>query len=291
MKFRKILAAVTVIALVCGIIPQTSSANTSASEAFETIQFGGHSWLVLAREGDRTFVVSERILFNQRFTSGFGGPGSNNMWAYSEIRSYLNNEFLSTFSAEERARIVRTQVVNNNTVGFFDFPYDVDAGPDTIDRIFLLSIDEVERYLVCGIAEEHPIWSCCVPLRIAHNTEGVARNWWLRSPANRTSLVAAVSNSGGIEITTWVGGINWGLEFGIRPAMWISDTAVIPEIERINTNLGNVTATADVARVTVAGGGSVDVTDVEDLELTVDKIAVSGDVNSVFSAVLAYMLE
>lgn len=63
-------------------------------------------------------------------------------WERCSIRSWLNGEFYrQVFTRWEKERIVPRYLKNS-------------VGNDTLDNIFLLSIDEIERYL------PHSLWEC-----------------------------------------------------------------------------------------------------------------------------------
>lgn len=63
-------------------------------------------------------------------------------WEKCELRKWLNDDFYeSSFTAEEKERIARTPTINTN-IPF----YGTNAGRDTVDKIFLLSIEEAENY-------------------------------------------------------------------------------------------------------------------------------------------------
>lgn len=58
------------------------------------------------------------------------------------MRQWLNNEFFKTaFKTFEKELIVETKVSNPDNAGF-----GTKGGNDTRDKIFLLSLDEVNRY-------------------------------------------------------------------------------------------------------------------------------------------------
>ena len=63
-------------------------------------------------------------------------------WESCTLRKWLNNDFLNAaFSAEERAIISKTRVTADENP-----EYDTSPGNDTNDKIFLLSITEVNKY-------------------------------------------------------------------------------------------------------------------------------------------------
>ena len=58
------------------------------------------------------------------------------------MRKWLNDEFFETaFSAEEQGRIPTTLVTAEDNA-----EYGTEAGNDTTDKVFLLSVSEVETY-------------------------------------------------------------------------------------------------------------------------------------------------
>jgi hypothetical protein len=74
------------------------------------------------------------------------------------------------------------------------------------DNVFLLSIDEVNSYFTDDNS------------RIALDSTGNARMWWLRSPGRIGSLAVNVNDGGDVHS----GGNSVNSLRGIRPAMWIS---------------------------------------------------------------------
>ena len=87
-------------------------------------------WIVLSRDGDRLFLVSAYALEAGVIDEDEGDVRFDGYWKNSEMRSYLNNSFISkAFTEEEAAAIAYTELE--------------DAG--TADRVFLLSLDEVKN--------------------------------------------------------------------------------------------------------------------------------------------------
>lgn len=59
-------------------------------------------------------------------------------WMNCELRKYLNGAFLDSFSEEDKSKIVPTTIKNYDNLWFGTI-----GGDDTVDNIFLLSIEEV----------------------------------------------------------------------------------------------------------------------------------------------------
>ncbi len=174
-------------------------------------------WLVLEEEDSKILVISRYALDVQPYNSG----NENVTWENCSLRAWLNDDFYNNaFSSEEQNRIAQTNVPADKT-------HDVNSeddtpGNDTIDNIFLLNMDEAEKYLatyearICT-ATEYAI------ARDADNCKDDdgkrSTYWWLRSSdhgVDHTSgdvLYLTVSCSGGY--------LNRNFS-AVRPAMWIA---------------------------------------------------------------------
>ena len=132
-------------------------------------------WLVLDKEGDKLLVISKYALDCQPYNTDY----TDVTWESCTLRTWLNDDFLNeAFSADEQSYIVQTTVTADENP-----KYDTDPGNDTKDRIFLLSIDEAEKYFSWGSRRR------CEPTDYAVSNgayESDSGNcwWWLRSPGN-----------------------------------------------------------------------------------------------------------
>ena len=159
-------------------------------------------WYILDKDAanHRVMLLSMDTLHKICYNRNYGFI----TWAESKIRSWLNGYFISSaFTSEERARIPSVQIVNANNP-----MYGTPGGVDTTDKVFLLSIDEVETLL--GTTKE----DICSKIHC-----GIG-SWWLRSPGERVkygNLATSVASDGKLkthgEDTTHVN--------GVRPAMWL----------------------------------------------------------------------
>ena len=194
------------------------------------VEFGGIDWRVLDRQGNRVLVISEYIL-EQRW---YHHQLVDINWSDSDMRQYLNNEFLNRFTTEERNRIVETRVINNDNPWF-----GTSGGPDTTDYVFLLSLEEVVRYfgdsgqLGNQSHLDNERWGFNDRFnsdRRAHMPDGTVLWWWLRSPGSDSSRAAYVAGGGVIRLDgDFVVNDVFG---GVRPAMWLNletQTAMQPQ--------------------------------------------------------------
>ena len=152
-------------------------------------------WRVLAVDGDKALVISEKLLdcveYNEEYT--------NVTWETCTLRSWMNHDFLyAAFSNGEQAKIAT--VTNQNP----DNPeYGTEGGNATQDRIFALSIEEANQYFsnVNDRSREGTCW------------------WWLRSPGYGGNYAADVDGTGDIgQFGSNVDNFN----VAVRPAFWLN---------------------------------------------------------------------
>ena len=171
-------------------------------------------WLVLANEGDKALVISRYILDCQPYNTS----KTSVTWETCSLRKWLNETFVSNaFSADEQNRILNTTVTGDENP-----KYNTSPGNNTTDKVFLLSIAEVNEYFSANDARK------CTPTAYviqgvytgsSYTADGEAIGWWwLRSSGSYQHRAANVNNVGTIYYTgssvTTAGG-------GVRPAMWI----------------------------------------------------------------------
>lgn len=228
--------------------------NVHSSQQGGRVTFGVYrgepiEWRVLERNADGSCVLlSEKGLDAVPYDDvGLQRIMSHHCvtWETSMLRYRLNNEFYMTaFSEEERKRIRKVTVENADNAEFC-----TNGGYDTEDYVYLMSLDEVERYFgvsVYGdvepgnIAEIAKIGSeklICMPTETAEKNgadilpekEAVqdtpympyrltpgACGWWLRSPGEEPSYAAFVDCKGFAERK---GTRAWYWDLCIRPVI------------------------------------------------------------------------
>ena len=211
----------------------------------EIIPFGGHNWRVLDVWGNSALIITENIIGHRMFHNSL----SSVTWETSEIRQFLNGTFLYTFPESDRQRVLETVVINNsNPWDFTDWGGNArtSGGNDTIDRVFLLSIDEVLWYfgdsgLVAegaargvGVRNRYaprmPAWGVYAwgihdqfsEARIARDSAGTATWWWLRTPGHSHSRAADVRFDGLLGISGPLVFEAGSIGGGVRPALWLN---------------------------------------------------------------------
>ena len=168
-------------------------------------------WIVLEAQEDSMLLISRYCLDCLSYCSSKDTAA----WETSRIRTWLNENFLeAAFTSEEQAGILVTQVDNSRSQGYVH--YEGDGGPDTEDRLFLLSYTEAWKYFPQNSDRT------CKPTKTAVK-RGAFKSpssgncpWWLRSPGYMEDYVAAVDVDGNRG-----GNVKYG-SMAVRPAMWIS---------------------------------------------------------------------
>lgn len=171
-------------------------------EVGDIIEFGNYNgnneWEILDKEDDKILVVSKYAIENKSYNDGY----VDITWEKCTLRSWLNNEYLnSAFDSAEQSLIMNTKVTNADNK-----EYGNPGGNDTTDKIFLLSIDEANKYFTSNNERKATLpsgTSCC---------------WWLRSPGSTRVSAARVYTNGYITDKY----ANDYFDTAVRPAMWIN---------------------------------------------------------------------
>ena len=120
----------------------------------------------------------------------------NVTWEACSLREWLNREFYDTaFSDAEKAQIRETSVEDPGSAASGQ-----KGGNDTTDRIFLLSIDEAEKYF----ADDEARICSATAYAIKNGASVSGQNagtawWWLRSQGSLAKHAASVGNDGAIN--------------------------------------------------------------------------------------------
>lgn len=152
----------------------------------DTIEFGNNKWIVLVKEKDKIFMISENCINKKAYND----DNDSITWQECTLRKWLNESFYnSTFDDEEKKLILNVSVEN-----------------DVNDNVTLLSVSEVNQYFSSD--EE----------RIA-KIDGEKTWWWLRSLGDNDHRAANVNTDGSVRDSGGSVDREYG---GVRPAIWIS---------------------------------------------------------------------
>ena len=175
--------------------------NSNGKESIE--------WQVLAKENNRVLVISKYALDCQSYNV----IQKDVTWESCILRILLNVGFLdSAFSPEEQAAIAETTVTADE-----NWRSNTDPGSAKINKVFLLSIDEAEKYFSSDSARQCEPTAYAVDRGADENENGNCF-WWLRSPGKYQDYAAYVRNDG--SISYYGCGVD-GSIVAVRPALWI----------------------------------------------------------------------
>jgi len=228
-------AAKIVIECIAELLGYTSPTNLEQAQPMVLLasapvggilQFGDYDWRVIDVQSDKMLLLSENILEQRAYHPCYAGV----TWEQNKLRQYLNGDFLNNFDPEDRNKIVEAKISNPDNLW-----YGIYGGGDTFDKIFILSIEEVDRYFGDSgdylnkrrkkydngkwitdnggwiLSNEHD------SVRVA-KYNGLDSFWWLRSPGYSECSIAYVSTTGNIPINGDRVCIGRG---GVRPALWV----------------------------------------------------------------------
>ena len=166
-------------------------------------------WQVLDVQNGRALLLSRFALDNQPYNTEL----TDVTWESSSLRAWLNGTFLNeAFRLEEQMLIPEVTVSADKNPDF-----DTDPGNNTSDRVFLLSINEAERYFSSDAERQ------AAPTKYAESHGARAFSdgncqWWLRSPGNDQILAARVNNDGPVNDYGHDVSNSYG---AVRPALWL----------------------------------------------------------------------
>jgi hypothetical protein len=157
--------------------------------------FGNYRWRVLDVQGDKALIITEKVIESHPYDV----KGESAAWKSCSLRKYLNEGFYNKFDNVCKAQMLTTTLLNPGNKR-----YGTSGCSNTQDHIFLLSIDEVEKYFINN-AERR--------------TDSISgKIWWLRSPGRKVYEAALVYVFDGD-----VSGSGAPVDHngGVRPALWL----------------------------------------------------------------------
>lgn len=173
---------------------------------------GANEWLVLDKQEDKALLISKYCLDAKPYNEKYEPV----TWETCTLRQWLNGDFINeTFSGAEKTLICDTYLQNPDNP-----KWGADGGNDTTDKVFLLSIDEAEKYFAndearkakaTDYAKVHEIYVSIVD-------DGISR-WLLRLPGRNSKSATFVYNDGSINDN---GSSVNSSDYGVRPAMWVN---------------------------------------------------------------------
>lgn len=211
----------------------------TTSDEMESVSFGRYpqvdttgkkknpvEWLVLDKQGDKVLLLSKYILD----CKSYNDTDSDVTWEDCSLRKWLNESFYDTAFTEDEKKCIETTTIANTG----NDEYETSGGNDTVDKVFLLGIEDVEKYFAKDNMQSDNERLATTGTDYAKNVKNkdevlyvnTSGDWfggkspfWLRSPGNKQNHAAR------IRVTGYLGvhGINvTRTDNGVRPAIWVS---------------------------------------------------------------------
>ena len=168
-------------------------------------------WLVLAVRDGKALLITDKMIE----CMAYHGQFADVTWETSSLRGWLNGAFLdSAFTDEEKAAILSVRLANEDNA-----KYDTMGGNATQDKIFALSLEELERYFTFDIDRKVYASPYAVREKPLGQKGKSASAWWLRSPGGSASYAANVHYIGGVNS---YGNPVGDSDIAVRPALWLN---------------------------------------------------------------------
>ena len=134
---------------------------------------------------------------------------SDTSWSSCSLRMWLNGTFLNNAFSNEEQNMILSLMVNSDK----NPKYGTSSGKDTLDKVFLLSVTELNNYF------ESSKERICYPTKFAktlNNSCFSEGEWWLRTPGRTLSEAAHIYINGEM-FSKYV-----GESIGVRPSLWVN---------------------------------------------------------------------
>ncbi|QPL05498.1 MULTISPECIES: DUF6273 domain-containing protein [Actinomyces] len=171
-------------------------------------------WIVLDRIDDRLLLLTADVVAARPYHHV---PFEPITWADSDLRAWLNTDFLTQALTPAEQDLVQPTVLDNLDQSIAG----TDGGAPTTDRVLALSETDAVIYLSTDWDRE---WTGRATVTDAASSPALYTDdeghtdWWLRSPGGDDYAAQYVS-ADGEPITA---GIAADAELGVRPALWLS---------------------------------------------------------------------
>jgi tetratricopeptide (TPR) repeat protein len=186
-----------------------SSVTFGAYEQDDNLENGKEpiEWIIINRNETSAMLISRKIIEYQVFDKN----NSDSTWETSSLREYLNKDFFNVaFEDSEKIKIAETVVLPDSK----KYSTSPDQGNKTIDKVYILSEKEYNKYKSTGINE------FITSKHIFAKTRSEVDEWWLRSLSDRYSNEALTVEKSNYHDTI-IYDYYKHLESGVRPVIWV----------------------------------------------------------------------
>lgn len=166
-------------------------------------------WKIIDKKDNELLIITTSAIDCQPYNA----TKIDITWESCSLRKWLNGTFYNAaFSPEEQRQVLTTHVTADSNPR-----YNTTPGSDTYDKVFALSLYEVEQYFAGDSNRQ------CSPTPYAVGN-GAYQNeygncwWWLRSPGESAHDAASVNSDGTIDYDD---GTVSSTKGAVRPVIWI----------------------------------------------------------------------
>lgn len=168
-------------------------------------------WIVLSKEENKVLLISKHVLDN----TPYNNVKKAVTWETCTARQYLNNNFYNTAFNE----IIKEKIIKTTVKPADNTKYGVSGGNETVDKIFLLSLEEAKKYFKTDKERIARATKYAVSRGSFNNgTNGVWQ--WLRNPFSNHEAALCIYHDGRVDEDTRSGVHDTNC--GVRPVMWLS---------------------------------------------------------------------
>ena len=167
-------------------------------------------WKCCSETQGKVILINENIVDSMPYNNNFVECN----WANSSIRSFLNNDFYEVAFSDEEKKMIICVITHTE-----DNPkYGTPGGEDVSDRVFLLSINEVNYYLKTDKEREKKPTDYAKRNGAYCNRKNKNGYWWLRNTGYHSTGACGVDDYGYVSRS---GNGVIDNSNGIVPAIWI----------------------------------------------------------------------
>lgn len=213
-SLRSLLLSLLIVSLLFGCVGSASSfaanGRVSVGELLPFGQYNGETveWKILEIKGKEALLISNTILDSHAFHENQEGE----TWDQSDLRAWLNDEFLNTaFTAEEQEAIIVSVVDNGEAQRnpYWDMFGDPIVTDETEDKVFVLSYAEAKKLFKSDADRAADIAPSLY----------IDSNWWLRSPGFVKFNLMYVDETGSIDDSRTM---YCSSDVGVRPVIRVN---------------------------------------------------------------------
>ena len=190
------------------------------------ITFSGETWRIISVESDGSI----KIMRNESIGNKAWDSGSSNAWETSDIKEYLNGEYLTsiqTNSPNDYAKIEpHTWSIGAVTYDNNDLADQINDENGTQSQSVSIGLITASEYLRANTNTEQ-----CIPHSAHQDNYSTCRTTnWIFNNAIQWTLSPYASNSYSVFNVDSIGGLNSNFathSFGVRPALYLSSDIVL----------------------------------------------------------------